>query len=193
MTRIDFAKGVAYLTAGCGHSLTREQTEVYFDCLGDLDSEVFALAAKRVLLTHKYATFPSIAELREAAAETERGRVKQLSAAEAWALAWGAVKRTDPEIEGSFERATKGLPPLVVKAIRVIGICSLCSSYEPVGVLRGQFLKVFDQLAAAEKAAAVLPEATRKAIEGRTPAESPRALPAPVAAALLGVGAGGAP
>src|SRR5690349_18631817 len=122
---------MTYLGVGVGKSLPPETLAVYFDCLGDLEYEVLALAAKRVLLNHRYPTFPTIAELREAAAGVARGRVKELSPGEAWALAWGAVKRIDPALDASVDRATKGLPPLVVKAMQAFGICALCGGGEP--------------------------------------------------------------
>jgi len=118
-------------------------------------------------MEHKWATFPSIAELREAAAETQRGTVKELSPAEAWAIAWRIAANTDPEIDGSFARASKDAPPLVLEAIRAFGLLDLCYGKEPVGVIRGQFLRVFEQLAARERRRALLPAALTQAIEQR--------------------------
>lgn len=167
MRRDEFVKALAYITAGCGRELAPASLEVYFDCLGDLTYDVMLLAAKRVLLSHKWATFPSVAELREAATTVAAGRVSELSPAEAWALAWRAAANTDPEIEGSFERATRNVPAIVVRAMKAFGVCSLCAGGEPVGVLRGQFLRIYEQIAAGDKAAQMLPPTTRRAIEER--------------------------
>lgn len=166
MTREEFVATCAYITAGCGKSLSSESLVVYFDLLGDLDVNTFRLAAKRVLLEHRWATFPSVAELREAAAETERRVLKELSAAEAWEMAWGVVKRTDPEVDGSFARNARGLPPRVVEAINAYGLPSLCCGGEPVGVVRGQFMKIYDQLAARDKRVSTMPAAIREAVSG---------------------------
>lgn len=169
MTRVDFIKVMAALTAGTGKDLSADAKEVYFDCLNDLSVEVFGLAAKRVLMEHRWATFPSIAELREAAAETQRGTVKELSSGEAWALAWRAVGGIDPEVSGSYARGVSGLPPLVVEAMDAYGINPLCYGKEPVGVIRGQFIKIYDQLAAREKRRALLPASLTAQIEAHAP------------------------
>jgi hypothetical protein len=165
MTRPEFVKAMAYLTAGCGKSLEPVSLEVYFDLLGDLPFDAFQTAVKRVLLRHKYATFPTVAELREAAAQTARGEVAPLPPAEAWALAWRAAARTDPEIDGSFDRAATRLPPLVRRAIEAYGLNALCYGSEPLTVVRAQFLRVYEQLAAGEAARELLPAATRREIE----------------------------
>ena len=164
MTRSEFGIIIAYLEAGCGKSLPVASVAVYFDCLGDLSAEVLRLAARRVLLEHRYATFPSIAELREAAALTAEGRVTELSGPEAWELAWRAIGRIDPEVDGSIDRATAGLPASVVEAIRAMGIPALCYGDEPVGVIRGQFLKSFEAISRRAKREGLLPPATRRAI-----------------------------
>ncbi len=166
MTRPEFVQCVAYLTAGSGKALAPEAMEVYFDCLSDLTPDVMALASKRVLMEHKFATFPSIAELREAAAETQRGQVKELTAAEGWALAWKVAGNTDPEVSGSFERASKGIPAIVVDAIRAFGLFDLCYGKDPVGVVRGQFMRIFEQLAARQKRMALMPPKLKSQIEG---------------------------
>lgn len=169
MTRPEFAQIIAYLTAGCGKPLADAALEVYFDLLGDLPFDAMKLAAQRVLLEHRWATFPSIAELREAATATMRGQVAALSPAEAWALAWDAAGRIDPEQEGSAERGLRDLPPLVVEAIRAFGLPALCYGQEPVGVVRAQFTKIYEQLAAREQRTALLPHKTAEAVRQRLP------------------------
>lgn len=167
MTREEFAKVVVALSLGTGKSITSEATEVYFDCLGDLPFDVMKIATKRVLLEHRWATFPSIAELREAAAQTNQGTVAELSSGEAWALAWRAVGAIDPEVSGSYARGVKGLPALVVEAMEAYGINPLCYGKEPVGVIRGQFIKIYEQLAVREKRTALLPPKLTTQIESR--------------------------
>lgn len=171
MTRPEFANAMAYLTAGVGKALTEDQLEVYFDCLKDLPFEVLMVSAKRVLMEHRWPSFPSIAELRGAAAATAQGRVVELSPAEAWQMAWAAIAKIDPEVEGRYERVTKNLPPLVVQAIEAFGVQAMCYGTEPVGVVRGQFIKIYEQLAEREKRVALLPAPVKKAIEdiGRVP------------------------
>ncbi len=99
MTRSEFAKTAAYVGTATGKPLSPEGMEVYFDMLKDLPPDVFLIGAKRVLVEHKWATFPSIAELRSAAVDSMRGEISELSGGEAWHLAWSAVARIDLEVE----------------------------------------------------------------------------------------------
>lgn len=183
MTRAEFGIIMGYLVLGTGKELSLDAHEVYFDCLGDLDANTLQIAAKRVLMEHKWATFPSVAELREAATLTVRGKVAAISPADAWDLTWNAIRNIDPEVQSSIDKALKDLPPLVQKAIRGFGLLDLCYGKEPVGVLRGQFMKQFEQIAASDKREALLPLATKEAIEQRK-----GELAAPVKLAIAGIG-----
>ncbi len=169
MTRDEFAQVTAYIAVACGKDLSPEAHEVYFDLLGDLPFEAGQLAARRVMLEHKWSTFPSIAELRQAAAESMRGTVAELFGAEAWALAWKAVARIDLEVDGSKERAFKSLPPIVAESLNAMGLASVIGGDEPVGVIRGQFIKVYEQLAARERRKALLPAAIQDDIKKHAP------------------------
>lgn len=185
MTRLEFGVTINQIRAAIGKELPADALEVYFDCLGDLDNGVFKLAAKRVLMEHRWATFPSIAELREAAALTVRGEVSGLPAAKAWELAWGAVKCIDLDIDGSVQRAMRDLHPLVADTMRAMGIASLVGGDDPVPVVRAQFIAAYEQLAARAKREALLPADTRKAIEE---AGNRREIAAPVRLAIDGIG-----
>ena len=167
MTRPEFAGCIAFITAATGKQLSDDALEVYFQLLGDLPLSVFQVSCERVVLEHKWATFPTVAELREAAAETMQGSVKQMSAAEAWDLAWDSAKRIDLEIEGSLQRATKDMPPLVLEAMKAFGIPPLVYGKDPVGVIRGQFMNIFEQLAARERRQSLLPKRVLDAIANK--------------------------
>jgi hypothetical protein len=170
MTHDDFVRVIAYLTAGCGKELSDAAIEVYFDLLRDLPSDIFQNAAQRVLLEHRWATFPSIAELREAASATARGIVSELSSAEAWELAWKAAAKIDLEVPGRTEHACKSLPPIVVAAMKAFGIPALCYGKEPIGVVRAQFMKTYEQLASRDRRQSLLPERVTQEIVSRAPA-----------------------
>ena len=116
---------------------------------------------------------------------TQRGEIKQLSGAEAWELAWTAVANIDPEIETSIVKSLQPLPALVVESIKCMGLLPMCYGKEPVAVIRGQFLKVFEQLAARESRTGLLPASTKEAIAEIAGTQSrPRA----VTALLNGIG-----
>ena len=184
MTRKEFAQIVAYVATAIDKELPKDRIAVYFDLLGDLPFEVLISAAKKVVLEHPWATFPSAAELRQAASETMRGKVTDLSPAEAWEIAWRVAGKTDPESEGSFSRATKDVPAIIVEAIKAYGVNSLCYGKEPVAVVRRQFIEIYQQIAAREKRAALLPAKLKKTIE-----EGPsKPLPPKVLKAIEGIG-----
>lgn len=167
MTRREFVEIAAYI-GSVTKPLNDQSLEVYFDLLGDLDAAVLRQAARVVLISHRYPSFPSVAELREAAMMVRNGATSDLTPADAWELASRAASKIDPEVDGSMERHTKNLPPLVVRTMTAFGIASLC--HGQVAVIRGQFLKMFEQLAERSKHEAILPERDRLAIEQRKPA-----------------------
>ena len=156
MTRTDFASVMAYLCSATGLEMPREQAEVYYDLLQDLPLDVLQLAVKRVILEHPWRTIPSVAEIRQAAADTMQSQISQLSAEEAWGLAWKAAAKTDPEQDGSLQRATKGLPPLVVEAMRAFGLPNLITSRPAFA--RPEFMKTYEALAGRKRRLALLPE-----------------------------------
>lgn len=168
MTTKECAEILAYLEAGIQRPLSKHAARVYCDLLADLPVEALRVAAKTVLLNHAWATFPSIAELRQAATDAMKGRDATLTSAEAWALAWKVAGKIDVEIDGSAERrlAEAKLPAIVEDAMRKFGLAALCAGREPVAVVRAQFTKMFDQLRETEGQKAMLPGSVRKAIEG---------------------------
>lgn len=165
MKKSDFVPIMAYIGAAIGKPQSDYTVEVYFDLLGDLPKEALQIGAKRVILLHPWSTFPSVAELREAAVETLRGVACELSSAEAWQLAWKATGKIDPEVEGSIDRGCDGLPPLIVEAMKAFGIGALCFGKEPISVVRGQFVKIYEQLQRREHRVGLLPTSVTKAIE----------------------------
>jgi hypothetical protein len=156
--------------------------DTYFMVLGDLPNDVFFAAAWRVLLQHPWATFPSIAELRQAATDTMHECTGGLSPAEAWKMAYGAARRLDPETmeqpwmrrdpktgqmrqyPSQFEAVTDGYPSIVIATMRAFGVTSLCCGQEPLSVVRAQFFKVYEQLAARDQREALLPPQLKELI-----------------------------
>lgn len=79
MTKKEFSEGLFFLAAGCRQSLETPTLEAYFAMLGDLSADVFRSACRLVLLTHKFATLPSI---RTAPLQPHRACCKRLVQAE---------------------------------------------------------------------------------------------------------------
>jgi hypothetical protein len=184
MTQNEFGTVISVLQAGCAAAkrLSEESLDVYFHLLGDLPVDVFRAAALRVLLQHPWSTFPSIAELRQAASEIMRQVVVELQPVEAWEMAYRAARSLDPELiwrpwmrrnpktgqmrqyPSQFEAVTAGYPPIVIAAMRAFGVTSLCSSKEPLGVIRAQFMRAYEQLVERDQRVALLPEALKTII-----------------------------
>lgn len=191
MTRNEFGAVMAYLQvglSGSGKCLDEKTFEamldVYFDLLGDLPAPVFQLAAKRVLLEHRWATFPTVAELRQAAAETAQGQAIELSPAEAWQIAWKAAGKIDLDIDGSCERQMAALPPIVQQAMRAFSLPALVNGKEPLAVVRAQFIKIYEQLAARERRVALLPTMLREQLNEIGREHEQRQLPSRASKAL---------
>src|SRR5262245_33176644 len=187
-TRVEFAAMLAYLTAGCGKSLSDDAAEVYFDLLGDLPPRALMAAAKQALLEPLYNAFPPVSRLRGLAIQAMAGPHGELSAGEAWELAYRFAREFDPELSGPYMKRGKlfdsqadamldGLPPLVTKAIRAFGFAPLANA-NPVYSKR-EFIAIFEQLAARERKQALLPAPLRdemEAIASAKPAPPPPVL-----------------
>ena len=169
MTRYEFGVTMNYIGVAVGKPMEDANAlDVYFDLLGDLPADVFRLAAKRVVLSHKYPTFPSVAELRAAALDAHQGDTGGgLPVAEAWRLAWQAVGKIDLDIDGSKDRHLASLPPAVAETINALGLANLIHGKDPVPVVRAQFSKAYEQIAARDRQRALLPAPVREAIEAR--------------------------
>lgn len=171
MTRAEFVEAMAYLEAGCQKTISKAAADVYFDALSDLSIDVLRFACKLTIMEHKYATFPSVAEIREFAAQAMRPG--DMTEGEAWAMAWGAAKNIDPKIGGSYRVYRQGngtyteyasqleyecskLPPRVLQAMKAFGIYELCQAEKP-DVARAQFQAIYRGLAERDRRADLLP------------------------------------
>lgn len=163
--RTEFAKVMAFIAAAIQKPLATTHTlDVYYDLLGDLPLEALQIAAKRVVIEHRWATFPTVAEIREAAVSALSGQVTQMPSGEAWQIAWQTVGRMDPDIPTTVESAMASLPPLIAKAVRAFGVSAICYGREPVTVVRAQFVRIYEQLVQAEQKAALLPDSLKESI-----------------------------
>ena len=162
----EFAKVMAFITGGCGKSLTDAQTEVYFAMLADLPQKALMIAAQRALLQPLYSAFPTIELLRRLAVDSMAGPEVRMTAGEAWGLALKACGACDIEIPGSVERHLGKLPELVRVAISRFGFRSLYDI--PPGSMetaRAQFIRIYEGLVAQEKERILLTPAIRKGVD----------------------------
>jgi hypothetical protein len=126
---------------------------VWTETLGDLDYELASLAVRRHIASSKWP--PAVAEIREHAFALSSP--DHLSGAEAWGELMGAVRRFGyyAEVEGlaSLSPETRQVAELI--GWRDINLC------EEVDVLRGQFLRMYQQVEQRAQREAFLPAGLR--------------------------------
>lgn len=155
MTRTEFSKLMAFVTAAVDRPVARPTLEAYFDMLQDLPYELAAVAIKKIIATDEYPTLPTIGKIRQAAAEISRGHI--LSAPEAWGMVLKAVHEYGYYREGE---ALASLPGQVAEVVRWMGWQTICMS-EKISVDRGQFLRMYETHQKREQEQALLPPAVR--------------------------------
>lgn len=130
---------------------------VWHEMLGDLDYKLVQLAVQKLILESPYV--PTISDIRKQIVDITQ--VDDTDAASAWGEVVEAVRRFG-HYRGS--EVIKSLSPRTAKVVRMIGFREICMCEEP-GVVRGQFLKMYDTCTAREKKEALLPEKLKKQLQ----------------------------
>jgi Loader and inhibitor of phage G40P len=149
--------------------------QVWHEMLSDLDYQVANAAVKLHLASSRFA--PTIAEIREQAVVAVSGPA--LTGTEAWGEFIAAVRQYSPYSDRDY---CEGMRPLTRAVAEAFGLGNAAMS-DNVDVLRGQFLKMFEQLSRRNNVEALagrfaLPSATRAAIgTGGDNGEAQSALP----------------
>jgi hypothetical protein len=161
MTKEEIKNLLALATANFPNMQEKNMTPtaVLWDkMLSDIPYQLAEKALVKVLSTAKF--FPTVAEIREAAAEITNPL--PITAAEAWGQVMEAVRKF-----GSYRptEAMEWLSPEVAVMVRRFGFVDICRS-EQIDVIRGQFIKLWDSQAKREKELMVLPSPVRNLIQG---------------------------
>jgi len=119
--------------------------------LSDIPFNVAKAALIKVLATARF--WPTAGEIREASVQLTSPNI--LSAPEAWAQVIKAIR---------YDWRSDELDPVVRKAIEGFGGLNGIGYSENIDVVRGQFLKVYDQYAARERETALVPASVRELI-----------------------------
>lgn len=125
------------------------KVNVWHEMLGDIPYDVAQVAVKKLILENTFP--PSIAEVRKAVTEITNSRLK--TAAEAWGEVVQAVHRYGYYRE---QEALENMSPETARVVRYIGWQEICTCEEP-DVIRGQFSRMYEQLASRERAERLLP------------------------------------
>jgi hypothetical protein len=160
MTKEEFGKIAAYMRgaySGKNFLPDKASVAVWYEEMKDLDAETLFLAVKKYTATSRFP--PSIAELREAAAEITHGEIP------AWADGWEEVRHA-MRFYGSYrpEEALQSMTPITRRAVERLGFTELCAS-ENEAVDRANFRMIYEQIAERSKKSDQISAAIRERIE----------------------------
>lgn len=149
----------------------KNTAKVWSDMLGDIDLTLVEMAVKKYTATNKWP--PSIAEIRESALKIVQPE-QEYTAAEAWGE---VVKAVGAYGFNRADEALASLSPTTRKVAECVGFRTICMAEEDeVGVVRGQFLKMYSQIAERQKQDALLPVGLKDAIHALAEAKSVKRL-----------------
>jgi hypothetical protein len=136
----------------------RMTIELWAEMLGDIPFDIVQVAVKKLILENSYP--PTIADVRKQIADIMTDPEDRIDASTAWGEVTHAVRMFGwPRPEEALE----SLSPRTRKVVKQIGWQEICQSTEP-GVIRGQFLKMYEAYAARERQDALLPESMKEII-----------------------------
>lgn len=154
MTREEFlvlVKGMKAVYAEPKFLPDKAAFDVWYGLLSDLPYETANAAIQSYMMTETKP--PTIADIRKAAAKVTAPEIP--ASGEAWKKVLQAVRRF-----GFYQQreALESLDPLTREAAERFGFRELCDiNASDSGIARGQFMKIYDQLANRKKEDAVLP------------------------------------
>ncbi|MDI6617872.1 MAG: replicative helicase loader/inhibitor [Clostridiales bacterium] len=152
MKKVEIVKLLAILnTAFPNMQISDATVSLWYELLGDIDFIIAQAAIKKLLLESPYP--PAIADVRKQITEIMAPK-NGLEPAQAWGEVISAVQHFGFYRE---EEAIKSLNPTVAKVVKYMSWREICLSEEP-GVVRGQFLKMYEQVRKREQQDALLPE-----------------------------------
>jgi hypothetical protein len=158
MTKGETAKLLAVLAAAFPRFEVDDlKVQVWHEMIGDLDYGIASLAIKKLILESTFP--PSIAEVRKAAVEIQTP--EQTNGAQAWGEVIKAIRNYGHYRE---EEALGSLSPRTAYVVKCMGWREICMA-EELGVIRGHFLKMYQQVAEREQKEQLLPPAMRREIK----------------------------
>jgi hypothetical protein len=164
VTEVEASKLVAVIVNAYPGTMARfdadqqKQTQaIYRRMLLDLDAKSAAGAVQRLLADSRF--MPSVAEIRRAVVEYERGPMRP--AGDAWGDVLAAIRKF-----GSH-RTPQFADPMVASAVASMGWYQLCSSESPVAD-RARFIELYENIHATARREAQMPAAVRRELPVRS-------------------------
>lgn len=174
MTRADAAKLVAIIVTAYPNfdkfrdaQAVASTVDLWAAMFADDDARIVGLAVKKHIATNKWP--PSVAELREIMLEIQRPEL--IAPDQAWAAVSDYMHTAGSWSDNHLERA---LPPLVARAVEVIGYRNLYDMNRGTygdskpGMARVAFMQQYTAMYEREKARAMTPEEVTAAIDAIT-------------------------
>lgn len=166
MTKAETVKIFAVLTAAYPRFDTFKNKEslrpvvgLWNEMLADIPFSVVELAVKKLILESPYP--PTIADVRKRAVEIMTPPEDQIDGVEAWGEVMRAIKHYGYYREAE---AMESMSPKAAKVAKYMGWQEICHS-EQTGVIRGQFLKMYEIVANRERQDRLLPLDMREEIQ----------------------------
>lgn len=130
---------------------------LWYQMLKDIPYEIAKKALLKVLTTAKF--FPTVSEILEAIADITNPETDTA------AKAWGEVEKAIRHY-GSYreKEALESMSSRTAKVVEYMGWRDICLG-EEIGVVRGQFLKMYQQVSEREQKERVLPESLKADIK----------------------------
>lgn len=154
MSPTETARTLAVIAAAYPNFAVSETTlAVWTEMLDDLEYGAVSAAVRRHIAVSRFA--PSIAEIREQTVAVDRTGIP--TAAEAWGNAWAAARHW-----GNYH-PVEAFAEMGAEAAYVVGLMgwdAFCMETE-FGVIRGQFLKMYQQVEQRDAREALLPAGLR--------------------------------
>lgn len=136
--------------------------EVWHKSFSDIDFNIAEIAVQKMILESSYP--PTIADLRKQISDITTPKNQALDPADGWGEVTAAIRNFGYYRE---EEAIQSLSPLTAKVVRYLNWREICTCDEP-GVIRGQFLKMFEQIVKRDKQERLLPNDLKELIQGLT-------------------------
>lgn len=175
MNQKETAKILAVLAAAYPKfEVDETKLRVWHEMLGDMEYEVVAVAVKKCMLEKTFA--PSIAEVRQEVVKIMNPN--RLTSAEAWGEVEYAIKRYGATAAYDGTSYKDVLSPLTLRVVKLMGWVDMCRA-ENTAVIRGQFIKLYEQSYAQETEELLLPEKLKETIQQISPPKKQRLLPDP--------------
>ncbi|HHV18397.1 MAG TPA: hypothetical protein GXZ27_06005 [Thermoanaerobacterales bacterium] len=131
--------------------------KLWYQMLKDIPYKIAEQALFKLLATAKF--FPTVSEILEVVADITNQE------ADTAAKAWGEVEKAIGHYGHRREaEALESMSPRTAKVVKYMGWRDICLG-EEIGVVRGQFLKMYQQVAEREQKERVLPESLKADIK----------------------------